>query len=237
MLRKLNLLLQLDGKLPNLALMRLSAHLKRDGQLVEFRKVSSPLSLERGLFDANWTAVYASLIFERTRPLAERLKVILPDAIIGGTGWDRRSRLEDLGVNGSELDYSLYPGYSASIGFTQRGCRLQCPFCVVPEKEGRIAQERPIREIWRDEPYPRHLLLLDNDFFGAPGWRERCRLTELLTIVDAESDKSRRRTWQDPTDKTPLAVHAKRPRSQWGLAPSSRPMPRLSELGVQHDLF
>jgi hypothetical protein len=161
--------------------MRLSAHLKRDGQTVEFRKISSPRMLERGLFDENWTAVYASLIFERTRPLAARLKVIFPEAIIGGTGWDRRSRLEDLGVSGTELDYSLYPGYLHSIGFTQRGCRLRCPFCVVPGKEGRIAEEKSVYEIWRGSSYPRNLLLLDNDFFGAPRWRDRIR-----EIVDGD---------------------------------------------------
>jgi hypothetical protein len=82
-----NLLLQLDGKLPNLALMRLSAFLKHQGQAVEFRRISSALMLEHGLFDEDWTSVYASLIFERTRPIAERLKQIYPGAIIGGTGW------------------------------------------------------------------------------------------------------------------------------------------------------
>jgi hypothetical protein len=168
-----NLLLQLDGKLPNLALMRLSAHLKQQGEMVEFRTVRTALTLEPGLFDDAWNGVYASLIFERTRPVAERLKVIYPDAVIGGTGWDCHIRLEDLGVSASELDYSLYPGYVHSIGFTQRGCRLRCPFCVVPEKEGGIAEEKSIHDVWRGPLYPRNLLLLDNDFFGAPGWRER----------------------------------------------------------------
>ena len=101
---KRNLLLQLDGKLPNLALMRLSAHLKQQGEVVEFRRISSALMVEPGLFDEGWRGVYASLIFERTRPVAERLKLIYPDAVIGGTGWDRRIRLEDLGVTGSDLD-------------------------------------------------------------------------------------------------------------------------------------
>jgi hypothetical protein len=81
--------------------------------------------------------------------------------------------LEDIGVSMTDLDYSLYPRYSYSIGFTQRGCRLRCPFCVVPNKEGAIGQERPIPDIWRGDPYPRNILLLDNDFFGARHWRDR----------------------------------------------------------------
>ncbi len=136
MSQRRNLLLQLDGKLPNLALMRLSAHLKQRAELVEFRKISSPLMLECGLFDEAWRRVYASVIFERTRPVAERLRAIYRDAIIGGTGWDRGLRLEDVGVTGTALDYSLYPGYRNSIGYTQRGCRLKCPFCCVPEMRG-----------------------------------------------------------------------------------------------------
>ena len=77
--------------------------------------------LECGLFDETWCRVYASVIFERTRSVAERLRAINPDAIIGGTGWYRGLRLEDVGVTGTALDYSLYPGYRNSIGFTQRG--------------------------------------------------------------------------------------------------------------------
>lgn len=60
-----------------------------------------------------------------------------------------------------------------AIGFTQRGCRLRCSFCVVPEKEGAIRGERTVKQIWRGDPWPRELLLLDNDFFGQVGWRDR----------------------------------------------------------------
>lgn len=33
--------------------------------------------------------------------------------------------------------------------------------------------EQDVHEIWRGDPYPRELLLLDNDFFGQPAWRDR----------------------------------------------------------------
>ena len=36
-----------------------------------------------------------------------------------------------------KLDYSIYPGFNASIGFTQRGCRLKCGFCVVQKRQPR----------------------------------------------------------------------------------------------------
>ena len=131
------LLLQLDGTLPNLALMRLAAHLRERNCDVHFKRMRSCTTLQDSLF-AHWDDVYASAIFEKTRPLVEELKRVFPKAIVGGTGSGSASRLEEIGVSGFEQDYSLYPRYAFSIGFTQRGCRLRCPFCVVPWKEGKV---------------------------------------------------------------------------------------------------
>lgn len=164
------LLVQLDGKIPNIALMRVAAHHRVLGDDVIFRwghKAAEP-----DLWDKP-DRVYASLIFEKSRPNAERLQTTYPDARIGGTGWDVSRSLEDEGIFRSEQDYSIYPDWKQSIGFTQRGCRLKCGFCVVPKKEGAIRQELTIAELWRGDPWPRELVLLDNDFFGQPGWRER----------------------------------------------------------------
>lgn len=177
------LLLQLDGKLPNIALMRISAHHKALGDEVELRRIVRPERVERNLFDADdHDLVYASLIFTKTRPLALRIAQLRPDAFIGGTGWDcyegtpqRISTLEQIGITTTAQDYSLYPAFRRSIGFTQRGCRMTtktCPWCSVPYKEGKVRAEKTINEIWRGEPYPRELLLLDNDPFGVPDWRD-----------------------------------------------------------------
>jgi hypothetical protein len=168
------LLVQLDGSLPNLALMRLGAHHNAQGDTVTLRRAMNPAALNRGLFDDEPDRVYGSLIFERTRPLARRLLAIYPDATLGGTGWDLSTTLDGLGVAATiEPDYSLYPDYPHSIGFTQRGCRLKCPFCVVPKKEGAVREESSVWQIWRGAPHPRNLVLLDNDFFGQPAWRQR----------------------------------------------------------------
>src|SRR5690349_18635728 len=59
------LLLHLDGKLPNLALMRLSAWHKAQGDAVEFRRVDNAQLIGPRLEDpARWDRVYGSLIFE-----------------------------------------------------------------------------------------------------------------------------------------------------------------------------
>lgn len=166
------LLLQLDGKLPNVALMRLAAHHSTLGDEVELRRAGNAAQVERQLWDAH-DRVYASLIFERTRPVAERLLRSNPNAIVGGTGWDLTTTLEQHGVTTLEQDYSIYPEFKSSIGFLQRGCRLRCSFCVVPEKEGRMREEQTVLDLYRGDGHARELHLLDNDFFGNPSWRER----------------------------------------------------------------
>lgn len=168
------LLLQFDGKLPNLALMRLAAHHRALGDTVTLRRAANIPSVQRQLWDPSWDAVYGSLIFESTRPVAEEARRAFPSILLGGTGWDVKSSLEPLGVS-EEVDYSDYPLWRQSIGFTQRGCRLACEFCVVPRKEGKVRAVGTVADIWRGEPWPKELLLLDNDFFGQPKWRERIR--------------------------------------------------------------
>lgn len=176
------LLWHLDGRLPNLALMRLAAYHRSRGDVVELRRVRNPTALDESAFreveprfdDPRWDRVYGSAIFARTRPLVERLAALYPGAELGGTGtWDIGRTLDDVGVGDGPLDYSDYPGWRASIGFTQRGCRFRCGFCVVPAKEGPARTHHTIAQIWRGEPWPRHLLLLDNDFFGGAQWRDR----------------------------------------------------------------
>lgn len=174
------LLLQLDGKLPNVALMRLAAHHRSRGDDVTLERAPNRGSLKKakwaGGLEGSYDFVYGSLIFERTRELAKLVQAAYPDVVLGGTGWSMDATLEDLGVVTKDQDYSVYPGFEASIGFTQRGCRLRCPFCVVPKKEGKNAHELAVTELWRGEGHPKHLLLLDNDYFGQPGWREKARV-------------------------------------------------------------
>ncbi len=179
------LLYQLDGALPNIALMRISTHHKERGDFVMKYTAGNISAIDRSIGD-DFDRVYASLIFHRTRSLAEYLKSVRPDAIIGGTGWDWDNlvglgapskpavTLESVGIKTRVKDYSIYRTYEHSIGYTQRGCRMNsktCPWCCVPIKEGKIAPDEALYELWRGAPHPRNLHLLDNDFFGNPNWR------------------------------------------------------------------
>ena len=174
------LLLHLDGKIPNLALMRISAHHKALGDDVEFRYATTLAKANPCFWDRH-DRVYASAIFERTRPIARRLLEVCPDAVVGGSGWNEKAKLSDVGITTKSCDYSIYPKWKQSIGFTQRGCRLKCEFCKVPRMEGRVVKEASVLDIWRGEPWPRELILLDNDFFGEPRWRE-----EIKAIKDGD---------------------------------------------------
>lgn len=167
-------LTQIDGALPNLALMKLAHwHRSRGDEVVLTRQI------ERDLFEPAYDLVYGSAIFSFSQDRLMRFQHQWPGAIVGGTGTPFVHTVEEL--IGCEYEHYDYTGYDVdySIGFTQRGCRMATPkspcrkFCVVPDKEGKPRPENTIAEIWRGNPYPKKLHLLDNDFFGNPEWRER----------------------------------------------------------------
>tara|TARA_R110001583_G_scaffold126974_2_gene278581 strand:- start:449 stop:1432 length:984 start_codon:yes stop_codon:yes gene_type:complete len=165
-------LTHLDGKIPNLALMKLSHwHKSRDDE-VYFTKRS-----RKDMFEPEYDRVYGSSIFTFSEKKQKRFLIDFPKAIVGGTGFDNGITIERL-INQpvyEKYDYDIYPDFEHSIGFSQRGCRLKCKFCVVSKKEGVNVHSNWIDEIYRGEPYPKNLLLLDNDFFGQPDWKKKAK--------------------------------------------------------------
>mgnify|MGYP003148054226 FL=1 len=150
-------LLDVDSKIPNLALMKISAYHKQRGDAVSWYD-----ELWRDEYDE----VYASAIFnfsDKSMLDPNRMK-------IGGTGWDISSQLQEE-MDVCVPDYSIYR-YPHNIGFTMRGCRFRCKFCVVPQKEGKPYEENTIEEIWTQRGSD-FVVLLDNDFFGNSRWRDR----------------------------------------------------------------
>lgn len=164
-------LTQIDGKLPNLALMKLSHHFKSEGHEVYFEK-----SVERGLFEPDYDFVFGSAIFSSSKKKIDLFRFSFPQAIIGGTGSGNNQTIEQLieKENYELYDYEIYPSFQNSIGFSQRGCRLRCKFCVVPQKEGKITEVNTLKGIWRGTGFPKNIHLLDNDFFGQKRWKELC---------------------------------------------------------------
>ena len=141
-------LTQLDGKLPNLALMKLAYHHRQRGDVIVFTK-----DVRRAPREPAYSHVYGSAIFAFSAERVAEFKANFSDAVVGGT-WNvlDNTTVETalgLGEDNEQYDYSIYPGFTGSIGFTQRGCRLRCGFCVVPKKEGRPRAVNTIASIAR----------------------------------------------------------------------------------------
>lgn len=160
-------LTQIDGKLPNLALMKLSHFHKAQGDNIFFTE-----RVHKDLFEPNYDLVLGSSIFKFSEKARQTFTKNFPLSFIAGTGTDSKTTVEELiGVDEYEYyDYDIYPNFKHSIGFTQRGCRLKCKFCVVPEKEGKNKNLNSIYNIWRPGT-EKKIHLLDNDFFGQPNWQ------------------------------------------------------------------
>ena len=167
-------LTQIDGALPNLALMKLSHYHRVRGDLVTITR-----DLQPDMQEPNYDMVYGSAIFKFSQDRLMRFQRQWPDAIVGGTGTPFVHTVEDRIGEYEHYDYSGYPDFTASIGFTQRGCRLKCKFCVVPTKEGKNRSLNTIEAIWRGDPWPKKLHLLDNDFFGQPREEWQARIREI----------------------------------------------------------
>jgi len=171
-------LIDVDSKLPNLALEKISSYYKSLGEPVEFVR-------EGG----EYSRIYASAIFTRSQEKCEKLlERHGPSIQIGGTGWDIKKVLPPE-IDRCKSDYDLYTAemiaprilgiktttqkqrlakeiVSAGVGFTSRGCVRNCPFCVVPRKEGPLRQDQEIKDIIN--PRSNVIILHDNNFTADP---------------------------------------------------------------------
>lgn len=156
-------LIDADSKIPNLALMRISAHHKERGDTVK-------LGYEP-LFD-NPDICYASKIFDFT-PEPE----YLPDCEIhkGGSGYDLTAKVELPDYDRIMPDYSLY-GCDYAIGRFTRGCPNKCPWCVVPKMDGdKVRHVADLKDFWSGQKVVR---LLDDNIMADPDMF--CRACEQL---------------------------------------------------------
>lgn len=136
---------------PNYALMKISAYHKARGDSVEWW---TPL--------LHYDIVYSSKIFDFT----PENPYLPPDAIRGGTGYTDIpiSRTLPLEIDAVFPDYSIYPECDYAIGYITRGCPNNCPWCVVPAKEGGIKPYRTWKELVR--PDTNKLVLMDNNILA-----------------------------------------------------------------------
>ena len=129
------LLIDVDSTIPNLALMKISTWHKAKGDSIVLTHGANV-----DLTDPP-DKIYGSIIYKKNKHALDDLISRYPDIIdIGGSGYDLHKTLSDE-IENMAPDYSLYPEFDYSIGFSSRGCirsTKTCPFCVVPIKEGRF---------------------------------------------------------------------------------------------------
>lgn len=151
-------LIDVDSKIPNLALMKISSYHKKLGDNVDFYNP---------LFDQDIDLLYVSKIFTfSSMPLylPQKCKIIY-----GGTGYDISKKLPEEIENEIDLDYSLYSDCDYSIIFTTRGCIRNCKFCLVRQKEGLI-HDVSICNLNKNSKF---IKILDNNFFASDSWKHR----------------------------------------------------------------
>lgn len=142
---------QVDGKWPNLALAKLAAWERAQGNRVD---------RFNPLFSGAYPVVYASKVFVDTPD-----DPYLPDhAIRGGSGYNVELSLA-ADQEAMRPLWELWPEWQRDMGYSTRGCVRRCPFCVVPKKDGRLRVVAEFGDLWsgRDE-----LVLLDGNVTAAP---------------------------------------------------------------------
>jgi len=147
-------LVDIDSKIPNLALMQLSSYHKSKGDTVGF-DVEDP------------DKTYISCIFEKNAEQARGVATLFENSDLGGSGI---SLTHEIPIEAQKVypDYSLYPKMDYSMGFTTRGCIRKCPFCIVPKKEGIIHKWQHVSEFYN--PKFRKMFLLDNNMYALKDW-------------------------------------------------------------------
>jgi len=158
-----HLLVDVDSKIPNLALMKISQYVKDKGRTL--LRLNEALR-ERPL-DLDPEKVWISCVFTWNRKFAQEWASHWRVPVeIGGSGISLKTRLPDE-IEQLIPDYDLY-GDDRAIGFAQRGCIRKCSFCIVPLKEGRLIdnQYHPLEQ-WVPEGFSK-VLLLDNEFAACP---------------------------------------------------------------------
>lgn len=157
-------LIDVDGhNFPNLALMKLAAYHRAQGDTVEWYRD-----------ERHYDTVYQSKVFDDTYTPDIDFIPQADTVIKGGTGYGLDNKLPDA-VEHVMPDYSLYGITDTAYGFLTRGCPRHCPFCVVGDKEGLRSQKvADLSEFWSGQ---KHITLLDPNILACP---DRIELLEQL---------------------------------------------------------
>lgn len=169
-------LIDVDGhNFPNIALMKISAWHKSQGNTVEWY---TP-------FD-HYHTVYIAKVFSFTEDWREPINA--DRVVYGGSGYQIKRKDGKESWDGMMLDkawfynklpphiehimpdYSLYPSTTdTAYGFLTRGCPRGCSFCHVADKEGKHAYKvADLSEFWNGQ---KRIVLCDPNLLACKDWK------------------------------------------------------------------
>ena len=166
-------LIDVDGhNFPNIALMKLAAYHKRQGDTVEWYDP---------MFSDDMDIVYMAKVFSFTEDYQYPIRA--KQIIKGGSGYcitTTESGIEIYDkskdkplpheVEHSFPDYSIYGITDTAYGYLSRGCPRGCDFCHVEAKEGRRAYKvADLSEFWNGQ---KNIVLLDPNITACREWRD-----------------------------------------------------------------
>jgi len=144
-------LYDVDSRIPNLVLMKISAYHKSQGDSIEWY---SPLLKD------DYDKIYASKVFKDSDN--GYLDYDKENFEIGGSGSNYLMKVLPPEIEHIYPDYELYD-CDYAMGFITRGCIRKCEFCIVPKKEGKIRKNAEITEFWKGQD---KIKLLDNNILA-----------------------------------------------------------------------
>lgn len=138
---------------PNLALMKLSAWHKLQGDIVEWYNP----------FD-HYDKVYMAKVFNFTEDYRQWI-TNTHQIEKGGTGYDL-SKILPIDIDRVIPDYDLYNiDKKLAYGFLTRGCPNKCKWCIVPQKEGKMTPYMDIEEVAVNGR--KNIILMDNNVLAS----------------------------------------------------------------------
>ena len=177
-------------EVPNLAIARCAGYHRARGDEVHHNRLGPRCdrAYVSCIFPANW---------RRMQVVLNQIKA--GEVLVGGTGHALAAGVEPPWtklppeIEAAEPDFSPWPDWPWSLGFSYRGCVRNCDFCVVPRKEGQRVTRAAgccrelLRPEAREDPQGHHLVDMANNVLAAPEqeleqlWRE---VRELGITVD-----------------------------------------------------
>jgi hypothetical protein len=139
------LLIDIDSKIPNLALHKIAKYHTDLGDTIIWNNPLMQYTSDK---------IYVSCVFDWNKDKCIEWE---GKAEIGGSGYSLKNILP-------EAIESIKP--KINLGFTTRGCIRHCKFCIVPEKEGMVRAVADIYDIWDGKS--KEIILLDNNILALP---------------------------------------------------------------------